>query len=117
MAVTLQTTHGLIVLPNPQDEDNEGLEASIQVHTSVTNVTRVYQRTKGYRRFVMTFVIHPRQAEQLQIFLQENLHLWLVLTDYFDRKWRAIITTNPVEFVAHKRGRESVTLDFLGAPL
>lgn len=117
MAVIMQTSTHVIQLPNPQEEDNDGLEAAIITHTSINNITRVYRRAGGYRRMVMTFILHPNHAKQLKEFLQYNLGSWLILQDYRDRHFRAIITTNPVEFVAHRRNRESVTLDFLGVQI
>lgn len=113
----MQTPTNLIQLPNPQEEDNEGLEAAIVTHTSINNITRVYRRSGGYRRFVMTFNLHPNLAVQLKEFLRQSLGDWLLLTDYRNRQYRAIITTNPVEFTGHKRSRESVTLEFLGVQL
>lgn len=117
MAIILQAPTGLCELPNPLEEDNEGLEAAIHTHTSITNITRVYRRTGGYRRFVMTFSLHPNQAKALKQFLKHNLGDWLVITDYRGRQHRAVITSNPVEFTAHKRHRESVTLEFLGVQI
>ena len=113
----MQTPTRVIQLPNPQEEDNEGLEAAIIVHTSINNITRVYRRSGGYRRFVMTFNLHPLLAAQLKEFLSHSLGDWLLLTDYRSRQYHAVITTNPVEFTGHKRNRESVTLEFLGVQL
>lgn len=117
MATTLKALEAVIELPNPQQEDNEGLEASIITHTSIDNTTRVYRRTGGYHRFVMTFNLHPSLAVKLKEFLRQNLGNWLILVDYRERRFHAVITTNPVEFVGHTRHRESVTLEFLGVRL
>ena len=117
MGVRFQATTGLIELPNPQDDDNDGLEAAIQVHTSITNITRVYQRSSGPRRFVMVFQLTIPKAQQLKLFLENYISEWLTLKDHRDRNWRCLIVSNPVEFVEHKRHRVSITLDILGVQI
>lgn len=117
MAVILQAPSGLLELPNPQEDDIEALDAEIQVHTSVSNITRVYRRRGGYRKFSMTFILTIGEAATTKVFLQNCMSEWLLLTDYRGRQHRAIITSDPVEFTAVKRHRESVTLDFLGVQL
>ncbi len=117
MGIRFQAPTGLIELPNPLDEDNDGLEAAIHVHTSINNITRVYRRAGGYRRFVMVFQLSIPKAEQLKLFLQQHLSEWMKMTDYRDNNWRCLIVSNPVEFVEHKRHRVSVTLDVLGVKL
>ena len=101
-------------LPNPLEEDNEGCEAAIIVHTSVTNVTRVYRRTGGFRRLVMSFNLTIPKAAELKAVIYDSTAKWFTLTDYRNRSWRVLLTSNPVEFVEHKRHRVSVTLEFLG---
>jgi hypothetical protein len=117
MATYLKAFELTCILPNPQEEDNEGCEASIQVHTSVTNVVRVYRRTGGFRRIVSTFVLTLAKANELKTFISSYSGQWLELKDYRGRDWRVILTSNPVEFNEHKRYRASVTLEFLGVQL
>lgn len=117
MAVILQAHTGLLELPNPEDEDIEALAATIQAHHSVTNITRVYRRSGGYRKFGMTFVLTPSQSLMTQQFLAASMGSWLLITDYRDRKYHATIITDPVEFVAIRRHRERVTFEFLGVQL
>lgn len=117
MTIFLQSGTTMCELPNPLEEDNEGCEASIMVHTSITNVTRVYKRTGGFRRLVMTFNLSIPKADELKQFIYTNTSRWFALTDYRARKWRVLLTSNPVEFTEHARHRVSVTLDFLGVHL
>lgn len=117
MTIFLQSVATMCKLPNPLDDDNEGCEAAIMVHTSITNITRVYKRTGGFRRLVMTFNLSISKAEELKQFIYTNTSRWFTLIDYRARKWQVILTSNPVEFTEHKRSRVSVTLEFLGVRL
>jgi hypothetical protein len=117
MGVRFQASTALIELPNPQDDDNDGLEAAIQVHTSITNITRVYKRSRGPHRFVMVFQLSISKAQQLELFLKNYISEWLTFTDYRNENWRCLIVSNPIEFVEHKRHRISVTLDVLGVKI
>lgn len=104
----------LCVMPSPLEEDNEGCEAAIQVHTSITNITRVYRRVGGFRRLIYSFNMTHDKRNECENFVNLYTDVWWEIVDYRSRTWRALLTSNPVDFVEHRRHRASVTLEFLG---
>jgi hypothetical protein len=108
----------MCVLRSPNEEDNDGVEAAIKAHMSIEGTERIYRRAgAGFRRFVQTYIMNHAKAAEFQYFIKNFIGEWWLMEDYLGKKWKVMVTTNPIEFTEYERGkpcgRTSVTLDLL----
>ena len=104
MSFTMQSLTALTLMPNPDVENSEEVEADVNIRQSMDNTFYTYSRQSNQRRVNYTWSNLGRgKIAEIQEFFKLSYGERLTIKDHRDVQYTVIVEDNTLEFTTTKR--------------
>lgn len=106
-----------LFLPNPELGDTRNIQSTMERKLASDGTRRTYVRTSGDQLLSYTFQLTVMKAEELKVFVDNNIGAFFRLHNHNDEDWWVRFISNPIDYVQTAPDIVTVNLQFQGTRL